>query len=320
MVTGAGRGFCSGGNVKGFVYSPDDATPPPLHEQRNHMRHGVHRVPRAVSQLDKPYIAAVNGPAAGAGMDMASMADIRIASDKAKFVMSYINMGLVTGDGGAYFLPRIVGLAKAYELIWGGEPFDAHVALQMGYVNHVVPHEEFAPFAQVVCREVRPQAAHRHATHQARGAQGSAFRPRFHPGLSGMGDADLPQHGGLPGGPAGVAGKAPAGVHRALGSRSPKAFTSSGTESAQSATMPMSAVLENGRLRVGIDRHHRAGRLNAAGVVEIAAHRHADIEIGRDAAAGNADLAGVRQPALIRHLPRRCKLAPRTASMGSSSG
>ena len=147
MVTGAGRGFCSGGNVKGFVYSPNEA-PPPLHEQRNHMRHGVHRVPRAVSQLDKPYIAAVNGPAAGAGMDMASMADIRIASDKAKFVMSYINMGLVTGDGGAYFLPRIVGLAKAYELIWGGEPFDAHEALQMGYVNHIVPHEEFAQFAR----------------------------------------------------------------------------------------------------------------------------------------------------------------------------
>ena len=147
MVTGAGRGFCSGGNVKGFVYGDGDSRPP-LFTQRNHMRHGVHRVPRAVSQLDKPYIAAVNGPAAGAGMDMASMADIRIASDKARFVMSYINMGLVTGDGGAYFLPRIVGLGKAYELIWGGEPFGAEEALQMGYVNHVVPHEEFAGYAR----------------------------------------------------------------------------------------------------------------------------------------------------------------------------
>ena len=81
-------------------------------------------------------------------MDMASMADIRIASDKAKFVMSYVNMGLVTGDGGAYYLPRIVGMAKAYELMWGGEPFGADEALQMGYVNHVVPQDDFAQFTQ----------------------------------------------------------------------------------------------------------------------------------------------------------------------------
>ena len=147
MVTGAGRGYCSGGNVKGFAAAADQEAPP-LHTRRNHMRHGVHRVPRAVAQLDKPYIAAVNGAAAGAGMDMASMADIRIASDKAKFVMSYVNMGLVSGDGGAYYLPRIVGIAKAYELMWGGEPFDAQEALRIGYVNHVVPHEEFASFVK----------------------------------------------------------------------------------------------------------------------------------------------------------------------------
>ncbi len=146
MVTGAGRGFCSGGNVKGFAANADQA-PPALHTQRNHMRHGVHRVPRAVAQLDKPYIAAVNGAAAGAGMDMASMADIRLASDRAKFIMSYVNMGLVTGDGGAYYLPRIVGLAKAYELMWQGEAFDAQEALRIGYVNHVVPQDEFMSFA-----------------------------------------------------------------------------------------------------------------------------------------------------------------------------
>jgi 2-(1,2-epoxy-1,2-dihydrophenyl)acetyl-CoA isomerase len=147
VVTGAGRGFCSGGNVKGFAQRADQGLPP-LHAQRNHMRYGVHQVPRAVAQLDKPYIAAVNGPAAGAGMDMASMADIRIASDKARFVMSYVNMGLVTGDGGAYFLPRIVGLSRAYELMWGGETIDAQEALRMGYVNHVVPHEQFQQFVK----------------------------------------------------------------------------------------------------------------------------------------------------------------------------
>lgn len=147
VVTGSGRGFCSGGNVKGFAQKADQDVPP-LHTQRNHMRYGVHQVPRAVAHLDKPYIAAVNGPAAGAGMDMASMADIRIASDKAKFVMSYVNMGLVTGDGGAYFLPRIVGLSQAYELMWSGETIDAQEALRIGYVNHVVPHERFPQFVK----------------------------------------------------------------------------------------------------------------------------------------------------------------------------
>jgi enoyl-CoA hydratase/carnithine racemase len=147
VVTGAGRGFCSGGNVKGFAYAAKQEASP-LHTQRNHMRYGVHQVPRAVAQLDKPYIAAVNGPAAGAGMDMASMADIRIASDRARFVMSYVNMGLVTGDGGAYFLPRIVGLSKAYELMWSGEPIDAQEALRLGYVNHVVPHNQFPQFVK----------------------------------------------------------------------------------------------------------------------------------------------------------------------------
>jgi enoyl-CoA hydratase/carnithine racemase len=146
VVTGAGRGFCSGGNVKGFAQPADQG--PPVHAQHTHLRHGVHKVPRAVAQLDKPYIAAVNGPAAGAGMDMASMADIRIASDKARFVMSYVNMGLVTGDGGAYFLPRIVGLSRAYELMWGGETIDAPEALRIGYVNHVVPHEQFPQFVK----------------------------------------------------------------------------------------------------------------------------------------------------------------------------
>ncbi len=153
VVTGAGRGFCSGGNVNGFANNADQEAPP-LHSQRDRMRHGVHQVPRTVAQLDKPYIAAVNGPAAGAGMDMASMADIRIASDRAKFVMSYVNMGLVTGDGGAYFLPRIVGVAKAYELMWSGEPFDAQEALRIGYVNHVVPQEEFSQFVKAYAGKI----------------------------------------------------------------------------------------------------------------------------------------------------------------------
>jgi enoyl-CoA hydratase/carnithine racemase len=142
VLTGAGRGFCAGADLKGGSGVAEAAraeTPPTAADRRNWLRDGVHQVPRAVQLLDKPYIAAVNGSAVGAGMDMASMADIRIASDAAKFAMSYVKVGLIPGDGGCYLLPRIVGTAKALELIWTGDTFDAEEALRIGYVSKVVP-------------------------------------------------------------------------------------------------------------------------------------------------------------------------------------
>jgi 2-(1,2-epoxy-1,2-dihydrophenyl)acetyl-CoA isomerase len=145
IVTGAGRGFCAGADLRGGSGIGEAAAgdaPPTAADRRNWLRDGVHQVPRAVQLLDKPYIAAVNGAAVGAGMDMASMADMRIASDAAKFAMSYVKVGLVPGDGGCYFLPRIVGIAKALELIWTGDFFDAHEALRIGYVTRVVPADD----------------------------------------------------------------------------------------------------------------------------------------------------------------------------------
>jgi 2-(1,2-epoxy-1,2-dihydrophenyl)acetyl-CoA isomerase len=141
VVTGAGRGFCAGADLRGGIgiAAEGDGGPQSPADRRNWLRDGVHYVPRAVQLLDKPYIAAVNGAAVGAGMDMASMADIRIASDAAKFAMSYVKVGLVPGDGGCYFLPRIVGLPKALELIWTGDFVDAEEALRIGYVSKVVP-------------------------------------------------------------------------------------------------------------------------------------------------------------------------------------
>jgi enoyl-CoA hydratase/carnithine racemase len=145
IVTGAGRGFCAGADLRGgsgMGESAQSGGPPGAADRRNWLRDGVHAVPRAVQLLDKPYIAAVNGAAVGAGMDMASMADIRIASDSAKFAMSYVKVGLIPGDGGCYFLPRIVGIAKALELIWSGDTFDAEEALRIGYVTKVVPADD----------------------------------------------------------------------------------------------------------------------------------------------------------------------------------
>ena len=143
VVTGAGRAFCAGADLKAGG-EPGDVLRSELNagEHRNSLRYTVHRVAQALEYLDKPYIAAVNGAAVGAGMDMASMADIRISSDQARYGMSYVNVGLVPGDGGAWLLPRIVGTPKALELIWSGDLFDAEAALAMGYVTRVVPHDE----------------------------------------------------------------------------------------------------------------------------------------------------------------------------------
>jgi len=150
VVTGAGRGFCSGMNVRGAAAGGGEI---PAYARRNYMRLGVHKVPRALETLDKPYIASINGAAAGAGMDMASMADIRIMSDTAKVGMTYVRMGILPGDAGCYFLPRIVGISKALELIWSGRMVNAEEALQIGYVTKIVPHDQLAVATKELCSQ-----------------------------------------------------------------------------------------------------------------------------------------------------------------------
>ena len=138
ILTGAGRGFCSGADLSGGASDLIDRSLS-LVDNRNFLRDSVQRIPRLAAFLEKPYIAAVNGAAVGAGMDMASMCDMRFAAESARFGMTYVRVGLVPGDGGAYYLPRIVGLARALDLIWTGRIFDAPEALLMGYVSAVVP-------------------------------------------------------------------------------------------------------------------------------------------------------------------------------------
>src|SRR3990172_10209191 len=142
IVTGAGRGFCSGADVTGGPLEGLMERGRSPVENRNFLRDSVQRIPRLAALLEKPYIAAVNGAAVGAGMDMASMCDMRFAAESARFGMTYVRVGLVPGDGGAYYLPRIVGLARALDLIWTGRIFDAPEALLMGYVSAVVPDAE----------------------------------------------------------------------------------------------------------------------------------------------------------------------------------
>lgn len=112
------------------------------HEIAENYRQGIQRIPRALWALDVPLIAAVNGPAIGAGCDLACMCDVRIASTRASFAESFVRVGIVAGDGGSWLLPRIVGYARAAEMAFTGEAIDAKQAFSFGLVSKVVPHEK----------------------------------------------------------------------------------------------------------------------------------------------------------------------------------
>jgi enoyl-CoA hydratase/carnithine racemase len=137
VVTGKGDTFCSGGDIRDMAEGKLKSW-----DMKRFLWDGVHRVVLTLEDLDKPVIAAINGAAMGAGMDMAIMCDIRVCSDKAKLAESYIMMGLIPGDGGAYFLPRLVGVSKALELLFTGEIISPEEALKLGIVNRVVTHDK----------------------------------------------------------------------------------------------------------------------------------------------------------------------------------
>ena len=137
VVTGTGRGFCTGVDLDELAAVGRD----PINQKRM-LTDRVHRVVRASADLDKPLICAVNGLAVGAGMDMALLCDIRLAAESARFGTGYIRIGLVPGAGGAYFLPRLVGTARALELFWTGDLLSAQEAREMGIVSHVYPDDE----------------------------------------------------------------------------------------------------------------------------------------------------------------------------------
>lgn len=152
IITGAGSAFSAGGDVKRIASGELQELSPS--QTRNNWRNGSHRIPRALQALDKPCLAAINGPAVGFGMDLASMCDIRYASDTARVSMGYVRMGVAPGGGGCYFLPRIVGLAKALELIWTGRWVDAQEMHEIGYVSKVVPADELTEAMEQFAKEL----------------------------------------------------------------------------------------------------------------------------------------------------------------------
>lgn len=141
MITGAGRGFCSGVDL-----GPSASVVAGLTE--------IHDVIKGITNMEKPVIALINGVAVGGGLDLAMACDIRIASEKAKLSEIFVKRGLLPDMGGAYFLPRLVGLGKAKELIFTGEIIDAKEAKRIGLVNKVVPHEELNSTGMELARKL----------------------------------------------------------------------------------------------------------------------------------------------------------------------
>jgi enoyl-CoA hydratase/carnithine racemase len=137
IITGAGPVFSSGGNVPDMQrFFADEFSPAAIAQE---YRLGIQQLALAVYHLEVPAIAAVNGAAIGAGCDLACMCDIRIAADTARFAESFIRVGIVPGDGGAWLLPRAVGRSRAAEMSFTGEAIDAAEALACGLVSRVVP-------------------------------------------------------------------------------------------------------------------------------------------------------------------------------------
>lgn len=141
VLTGEGSAFCAGGNVKDMRDRTGLFSGDPF-DQAEAYRKGIQRIPRAIHALNVPVIAAVNGPAVGAGCDLATMCDIRIASEKAMFAESFVKLGIIPGDGGAWFLPRAVGYSNACKMAFSGDPVRAPEALSMGLVSEVVAPEQ----------------------------------------------------------------------------------------------------------------------------------------------------------------------------------
>lgn len=140
VLTGAGKSFHAGGDLKRMKESRGMFEGGPVTLRRRYIE-GIQRVPRRMAACDKPVVAAVNGAAIGAGLDLACMCDVRVAAEGAKLGSTFVKVGLVPGDGGAYLLARTIGFAQALEMVLTGRIVEADEALRLGLVHAVVPRE-----------------------------------------------------------------------------------------------------------------------------------------------------------------------------------
>jgi 2-(1,2-epoxy-1,2-dihydrophenyl)acetyl-CoA isomerase len=153
LITGAGSAFCAGGDLKSMKERSGMFSGDPV-ELRDRYLRGMQTIPRRFHSLEKPTIAVVNGPAIGAGLGLALMCDLRVASARAKFGSTFARVGLIPGDGGAYLLNRVVGFSRAIELILTARVIDADEALSIELVHRVVPHDELRDHALELARSI----------------------------------------------------------------------------------------------------------------------------------------------------------------------
>lgn len=159
ILTGAGRAFSAGGDVKAMRDKTGtfSGSTPALSDG---YRDNIHLVLRALYGLRVPVIAAVNGPAIGLGCDVACLADIRIASEKAKFGVTFLKLGIIPGDGGTWILPRIIGQARAAELFYTGDVIDAATALEWGLISRVIQPDALLHEADALAQKIAAQPPH----------------------------------------------------------------------------------------------------------------------------------------------------------------
>lgn len=168
MVTGAGGAFCAGGDVKGMnernTAAAGGAAAPSLEERVADLRRRQRSVSLAFRQFPKPIVAAIPGPAAGAGLSIALAADLRVAAERAVLVTAFSSIGASGDFGGSWFLTRLVGSAKAKELYWMSPRMGSAEALELGLVNRVLPDDGFEDAALAYCAELaaRPPIAVRY--------------------------------------------------------------------------------------------------------------------------------------------------------------
>ena len=154
VITGAGKAFCAGGDVDEFVSGTTKAIPTSATSERPTMS----KIVLLINSIGKPVIASVNGMAAGGGCNLALSCDIRIASDRARFSEIFVKRGVHPDWGGIWFLPRLVGYAKAAELIFTGDIIDAEEALRIGMVNKVVPGDELVQTTKELAQRIAKNA------------------------------------------------------------------------------------------------------------------------------------------------------------------
>jgi enoyl-CoA hydratase/carnithine racemase len=159
ILTGEGRAFSAGGDVKAMQERTGAFAGSPA-EIREAYRSNIHRLVKALWNLEVPLVSAVNGPAIGLGCDVACMGDVRIASSNAKFGVTFLKLGLIPGDGGAWLTPRVVGMSRAAELLFTGDVVDAQTACEWGFVSRVVAPEALMDEARTLALKIAAQPRH----------------------------------------------------------------------------------------------------------------------------------------------------------------